>query len=510
MYEMAIPRVGSIAPLDSEPTQRDTSVNETPMLPMAIRHAGLGLALVVMFVCQATEAAAPSAFPAWLVEQEQLSWRHMLENISPQTPKRMGDEPPLPGVVVAALQAKDPDYYFHWVRDSAEVMHTTATAFAWRRPYTTPALFEKQFTDFLTLSMRLQHTSSKFGLGEPRFSVNGQVDLLPWSRPQFDGPALRALAVLAYLRAAEAAHLCNATLDAVATQVLATDLDFIATVWNERGYDAWEEYKADSYHTRLVQLAALEQGVEWLEQHGTSNEPLARYRDVARKLEPLLDDHWDPARGFLRSQLAIVATDGFTAKKTDLDSEVIVAVMDGDRRTREHSVLDDRVQATVAVLEDLFRTTYPVNRRNDVGLGYGRYAGDVYYGGNPWYFVTAYYASFYYRLAARLQQGADLPVTKLNLAFLRSCMASGTLPELHVDTTLVHGSPLHKAAIEAFTKKADGVMRRLRLHTPADGQLYEQFDKRSGKPASSRGIGWSHSAFLNAVFEREVLAGRGT
>lgn len=460
--------------------------------------------LVLAGWATATVAAVP-ALSDWLDSQEQRSWQHMLENISPSTPKHAGDPPPLAGIVVAAQQAKDPDYYFHWVRDSAEVMRTVAGAFALGRSYTDRQSFERQFRDFLTLSRRLQGTPSTYGLGEPRYTVTGEIDPLPWSRPQFDGPALRARAVLAYLRAAEATHRADPALQELATDVLRKDLDFVATIWKERGFDAWEEYKADSYHTRLVQLAALEQGAQWLQDHGGSMERVERYRSVARELERLLDDHWDPARGFLRAQLAIVATDGFTAKKTDLDSEVIVAVVDADRTATEHSVLDDRVQATVAVLEDLFKAGYPINARSDVGLAYGRYAGDVYYGGNPWYFITAYYASFYYRLAARLRHGAELAVTPRNLPFLRSCLPVAARDRLRAGTPLAPGSDLHDAAIAAFAARGDGILSRLRLHTPADGQLYEQIDKRTGKPASSRGIAWSHAAFLNAVYERQSI-----
>jgi glucoamylase len=335
----------------------------------------VGLSFALACAWQVARAAAPVPLPDWLDQQEERSWQHLLENISPQEPKRPGEAPPLAGIVVGALQKKDPDYYFHWVRDSSLVMHAAADAFARHRPYASRSQFERQFGDFLALSQRLQGLPSKYGLGEPRYTVTGEVDTLPWSRPQFDGPALRALAVLDFLRAAEAAKLARPDLAALATAVLRTDLDFLTSVWNQRGFDAWEELRADSYHTRLLQLAALEKGADWLEGHGAPAERVANYRDVAQRLEPLLDDHWDPTRGFLRSQLAIVATDGYTAKKTDLDAEVIVAVVDADRNAPAHSVLDDRVQASVAVLEELFRTNYPINRRRDVGLGYVRDAG---------------------------------------------------------------------------------------------------------------------------------------
>ena len=474
---------------------------------VATIRAGAAVSSVLALLAVACHGALAAPLAEWLPVQEQQSWQHLLENISPQMPKLAGEAPPVAGIVVAALQLKDPDYYFHWVRDSALIMRATAEAFSLHRPYTNRAIFERQFSDFLKLSRRLQLTPSQYGLGEPRYTVAGEVDTLPWSRPQYDGPALRALTVLSYLKVDEAAGLTDQQTRSLAQTVLQTDLDFVTAVWNQRGFDVWEELRADSYHTRLVQLAALEQGADWLAHHGQSPELVSHYRTIAHSLEPLLDDHWDPTRGFLRSQLAIVATDGYTAKKTDLDSQVIVAVVDADRAGPEYSVLDDRVQATVAVLEDLYRESYPINRNQEVGLGYGRYAGDVYFGGNPWVFITADFATFYYRLALRLQQGASLTVSDRNMMFLRAVLPPASGAELRRGVTLAPGSTMHRELIGALTMKAERILDRLKSSTPDDGQMYEQIDRQTGRPASSRGIGWSHAAFLSAVFERQRLLG---
>jgi glucoamylase len=428
-----------------------------------------------------------------MARQEERSWRHLLANISPAEPKVPGGPRPARGIVVGALSKKDPDYYFHWIRDSSTVMRVVVEVASAGVPYAGSVELARLMGDFLSLSRRLQGTASAHGLGEPRFNVDGTPDTLPWSRPQLDGPALRALAVLRYLRTGSGPP------DPEAIEVLGTDLDFVATVWPRRGFDVWEEYNAENYHTRLVQLAALEQGADYLAGQAVQPDRVARYRDAAARLEPLLDDHWDPARGFLRSQLVIVATDGYTAKKTDLDSAVIIAVIEADREHPGHSVLDDRVQATVAVLEDLFRRNYPINARADVGLAYGRYQGDIYYGGNPWFLITAYYAELYYRLAARLERGASLPVTKRNLAFVRALLSEGAV---RADTVIRPGEALHRRLIARSIEKADSIMRRFQLHTPADGQIYEQFDKKTGRPASSRGIGWGHAAFLSAARAR--------
>lgn len=450
-------------------------------------------------------SAPPVRSPgAWMSAQELRSWNYLRQNISPTEPKRAGGPRPTPGIVVAAQSKHEPDYYFHWVRDASSVMHTTLQIYLRQRPYVEHASPTPMMTEYLKLSRRLQLTPAKFGLGEPRFSVTAEPDTSPWSRPQYDGPALRALGVLQYLKWLEQ-HPDEPGPRALAEQVLFTDLDFVTTVWDQRGFDVWEEYQADNYHTRLVQLAALEKAAEWLKSRPREVARRRKYEAVAVKLSLLLNDHWDPARGFLRSQLAIVATDGYTTKKTDLDSAVIVAVIEADRDGLEHSVLDDRVQATAAVLSALFQVRYPINRDPKFGYGYGRYAGDTYFGGNPWYLITAHFAQLDYRIAARLAAGKTFKITRRNREFLRGVVAPEFWPEIDKDQELQTGSRLHSQLITGLMTHGDKIMLRLQEVTPSDGQMYEQFDQVTGRPVSARGIGWSHAALIDAVLERPNL-----
>ncbi len=354
-------------------------------------------------------------------DQVRVSHRLMMGDVSPREPKEPNGPLPLPGVVVAALSKRDPDYYFHWVRDSATVMRTFVEEFRAQGDAIPAPVLEARMGDFLRLSEHLQQLPAPFGLGEPRYSVDGTVDRSPWSRPQFDGPARRVLTVLAYLGVAT-----NGESREVARRVLMTDLAFTATHWKEPSFDLWEEVKAANYDTRLVQLAALTKGAAWVRSDGGSKDDLRLWDAAARDLAKALDAHWDEGRGYLRSQLGTVGTDGYTSKQTDLDSAVVVAVVDAELEGAENSVLDDRVQATVAALEDAFREAYPLNRDPTVGLAYGRYVGDTYFGGNPWYLITADFAQFYYRLAHALEAGAPFTLSKRSLRF--AAMALGVQP----------------------------------------------------------------------------------
>lgn len=473
---------------------------------MRLAFKALVALVVLLFLGCATRPNLHSAlefkaepFEDFLLRQERLSWQLLQRNISPTQPKTVRAPTPRAGVVVAALAKKDPDYYFHWVRDSATVMNSVINMARAQRPLVNQQDVEQKISAFVDLSRHLQNLKAPYGLGEPRYTVEGEVDRSPWSRPQFDGPALRALVLLNDLSEFEARPRARAL------EVLKTDLDFIARVYPERGFDIWEEYRAENYHTRLVQLAALEKGAAFFARPKMDPARARLYARAAQELEKVLDDHWDPARGFLRSQLAIVATDGFTGKKTDLDSAVLVAVIEAHRDQGAHSVLDDRVHATVAVLEDLFRRSYPINANPARGLAYGRYKDDIYYGGNPWFLITAHYAQFYYRLAIALKKGAAFPVTQRNLAFLNSVMSEASPLHWAPDTVIHKTDPRHAALIAKFAARGDSILKRLQQHIPADGEIYEQLDKNSGLPLAAKGLGWGHASFLEAHLERLKL-----
>ena len=491
---------------------------DVPLAPsrdVAAERSGATESLAGRFNATESLAGRTSATPAWCSQQETTSWTHLRANISPSEPKQVGGPRPERGIVVAALSRKHPDYYFHWVRDSSHVMAVLARAWERRRPYVSGQQVIADFRDFLNLSKRLQHSNSVWGLGEVRFTVTAEPDTLPWSRPQYDGPPLRALAVLNFLSAFRGQ--LDETLVKLAQDVLVTDLNFTAENYKLRGFDLWEERRAENYHTRLAQLAAVEDGATEVRRadfgwpagsaatRARTKPETAKMANAARDLRRELNEHWDPVGKYYRAQMTIEMTDGYSKKHTNLDSAVVIAVIDADLRRGRHSVLDPRVQATVVALEDLFRTAYPINRTGP-GLAYGRYQDDAYFGGNPWYLITAYYAQFYYRLAARLEAGEFLVVDRDNDEFLRRHLSPAVLARVKLGNHM--NAPLRESVVESFVAVADAIMDRLAQVTPRDGQLYEQFDRTTGAPVSSRGIGWAHAEFLNAVFDRERLKTR--
>ena len=169
---------------------------------------------------------------------------------------------------------------------------------------------------------------------------------------------------------------------------------------NKPSFDIWEEEFGYHYYTQLVQAEALARGAEWLQETGDAARART-CRSAADELAPSLDAYWSEADGYYRSRTGVAG--GVAEKARDI--AVILGVLHGGRPNGAHSVLDPRAQATLTALEDLFDAEYALNHKRPPGCGpaMGRYANDVYFGGNPWYLATLAAAEFYFRLAIALR-----------------------------------------------------------------------------------------------------------
>jgi glucoamylase len=413
---------------------------------------------------------------------------------------------------VPAHYDPDPDYFFHWFRDSALVIDALRVAYAQGQVGDIALLRLREFVEF-SLALRaldgreylrrenfrararpelLQYLRPEEELaalrgdavsGDVRVNADGTPDIMRWSRPQSDGPALRALALLRWwprLRPQE-----GRLREAVA-ELVDLDLAFTLEHAHKHSVDVWEEERSHHYYTQLVQAEALRAGARWLEvaaRPQRASECAAALDGIEARLAAL----WSDARGFYRSRVPVSAGD----LSRELDIAVILAVLHAGRLQGEHSVLDPRAQATLTALEELFEAEYPINRDRpaDRGAALGRYAGDRYYSGGAYFFSTLAAAEFYFRLAAALEGPASLAVTQENRRFrLRLGLAEDG----------VERDAVRRLALE----RGDAFMRTVRAFTPASGELSEQFDRSSGAQTSAKQLSWSYAAFITAAASR--------
>jgi glucoamylase len=400
---------------------------------------------------------------------------------------------PLRGAIVAspvlASYDPDPDYFFHWYRDSALIVDALKLLRAGAQPRT---LALGHLQDFIEFSLALQaldgrrlaggpwrsavssefvrylrtpedldHAHGPAIAGETRVNADGTLDISQWARPQHDGPALRALALLRWGHGQTLPESLNEQM----ARLLKMDLAYARVHGRLPCFDIWEEERALHYYTLRVSAAALEQGSGWLQQRGEHDEAAACAAEASALYE-LLDGFWLADRGHYASRL--LPDGGLSAKA--LDIAVLLAAVHAGPTAGRHDAGDPRMHSTLERLTALFERLYPINRAlsADEAPALGRFEGDVYYSGGAWYISTLAAAEFCYQAAA-LRAGA-----------------------------------LGRAEADGWFRRGDRFLRTVRRYTPANGELSEQFDQRTGRQTSAKHLSWSYAAFLTCTEARRA------
>lgn len=423
-----------------------------------------------------TAIVEPPSLDGWIEAQYHHSAHRMLRGISAtdiikQRPGFGQTVQAHVGSVVAspvlAAYDPDPDYFFHWYRDSAVVMDALRVLFErgtlgdealelfaqfvqfslnldaldGRALVAHPQWRERvapDFVKFLRTDEDLAQAHGERIRGETRLNADGTLDISSWPRPQHDGIATRALTLLRWLRLPA----LKVATHKAATRLLQADLQYTRRHWSEPSYDIWEEDLGLHYYTLCTAAAAL----------GDDPAATAIYR--------MLDGFWDEGGGFYRSR---VLASGAPSPK-QLDIAVILAAVHTDLPGTRHSPADPRMQATLQRLEELFAGQYAINGTRPAGAGpaMGRYHGDVYYSGGAYYFSTLGAAELCYLASRRSGPGSA-----------RSWFARG-----------------------------DAFLETVRAFTPPGGDLSEQFDQKTGAQTSARHLTWSYAAFITAAAAR--------
>ncbi len=356
---------------------------------------------------------------------------------------------------VPASYDPDPDYFFHWYRDSALVMDALALVrdvvpesrrlfedfvdFSLglsrldgrQMPPDWGAAAATDFKQFLRRDMDAAHGDAI--LADTRVNPDGTLDITDWPRPQHDGPALRALTLIRWGTASDRER-----------SLLKQDLAFILTHARDVCFDIWEEEIGLHYYTVSVSEAALLVGAAWCQ--SSDRRLSAACKEEADKLAALRPAFWLQDEGFIRSR---ILPKGRSAK--ELDISVILAA------NHARQVCAPSLIATLDRLDSLFRDSYEINRVHDAGPAMGRYADDIYYSGGAYYFSTLGAAEFCYRAGDRA--------------------------------------------------RGDAYLETVRRFAPEDGSMPEQFDQVTGSPSSAKDLAWSHAAFLSCAHARTAMTG---
>ncbi len=461
------------------------------------------IALIIYLFTMHGNAELP--LEIWLQAQEKISIQRMMQNISPSGT--------IPGTVIASPSKNSPNYYFHWIRDASLTFDQVVTLFKNSKDVDQRNFYLHRIQEFIQLSQKQQFAPGAEGLGEPRYLVDGSADTIAWSRPQSDGPALRALTLLNFLKILSD----NKPLRLETEIVIHTDLDYIADHWSRPCFDLWEEVKGLHFYTQSVQAASLWAGYDYFK-NTQDTEFAKKLKSAALAVDQELLKYWDREKKIIDASRDLTHLPNSQYKYSNLDSAVILAALhsyafDEDRyRLSEPSIRRDYFLPTALALELVFTQIYDINLGSNAPA-IGRFADDVYFAGNPWYMTTAAFAEFYFRVATVIKKSEFIQINELNIDFFQNALSKyhGQEPSLHLtaDQNIAVQSATGRRLLASLYYRGNSFLETLRRYTGSQGEMSEQFDRRAGVPVSAPDLTWSYAGFLSALQARAVFLSSG-
>ncbi|KAF2136267.1 carbohydrate-binding module family 20 protein [Aplosporella prunicola CBS 121167] len=429
----------------------------------------------------------------YLASESPIAYQSLLDNIGADG---SGAQGAAEGIVVASPSKSDPDYFYTWTRDASLVFKAIVDLFI-----AGDTSLQADIQNFIISQAQLQQVSNPsgdlsngLGLGEPKFNVDKTQFTGAWGRPQRDGPALRATAVIAYARWLVANGYTDTAHD-VLWPVIRNDLSYVAQYWNQTGFDLWEEVQGSSFFTIAVQHRALVEGSALAAQLG---ETCAYCDSQAPQTLCFLQSFWNSQGNYVVSNFG----GGRSGKDTN---SVLASIHTFDPAAAcddtTFQPCSSRALANLKAVVDSFRSIYSINS----GLGegqaaaVGRYAEDSYMGGNPWYLTTLACAEQLYDALYQWEQVGSLSIDAVSLPFFTSLSSSAAVG------TYASGSAEYTSLTNAVKTFADGFVAIVQKYTPSDGALAEQYSRSDGTPLSAAKLTWSYAAVLTAVSRRNAV-----
>ncbi|KAI0850178.1 carbohydrate-binding module family 20 protein [Daldinia vernicosa] len=433
------------------------------------------------------------AVDSFIATEEPIALEKLLSNIGSTGSSAQGASD---GIVVASPSKSDPDYFYTWSRDAALVFKAIIERFT--NSY--DASLQTQIQNYIIAQAKLQTVSNPSGslsdgtgLGEPKFNVDLSAFTDSWGRPQRDGPALRAIALISYSKWL-IANGYNSTVTSSVWPIIRNDLAYVAQYWNQTGFDLWEEVNGSSFFTVAAQHRSLVEGSALAETLGESHDS---YDAIAPHILCFLQTFWSPSSGYALANINV--NNGRSAK----DGNTILASIHNfdaalgcDAATFQPC--SDKALSSHKVVVDSFRDIYSLNSGIPSGsaVAVGRYPEDVYYNGNPWYLLTLAAAEQLYDALYVWQTTGSITVTSTSLAFFQD-LVSGVSAG-----TYESGTDTYTSIYNAVFLYADGFFNIVSQYADSSGGLAEQYDRNSGTPLSAKDLTWSYASFLTAAARR--------
>ncbi|EED14995.1 glucan 1,4-alpha-glucosidase, putative [Talaromyces stipitatus ATCC 10500] len=442
-----------------------------------------------------TALAAPGLSPrastsldAWLATETTVSLSGILANIGADGAYSKSAKP---GVVIASPSTDNPNYYYTWTRDSALTLKVLIDLF--RNGNLGLQTVIEEYVNaqayLQTVSNPSGDLSSGAGLAEPKFNVDMSAFTGSWGRPQRDGPALRAIALIDFGN-----WLIENGYTSLAANniwpIVRNDLSYVAQYWSQSGFDLWEEVNSMSFFTVANQHRSLVEGSTFAAKVGAS---CSWCDSQAPQILCYMQTFWTGS--YMNAN-----TGGGRSGKDANTVLTSIATFDPEATCDDVTFqpCSPRALANHKVYTDSFRSVYGLNSgiAEGVAVAVGRYPEDSYYNGNPWFLSNLAAAEQLYDAIYQWNKIGSITITSTSLAFFKDVYSSAAVG------TYASGSSAFTSIINAVKTYADGYISVVQSHAMNNGSLSEQFDKNTGAELSARDLTWSYAALLTANMRR--------
>ncbi|KAB8235256.1 hypothetical protein ETB97_009487 [Aspergillus alliaceus] len=395
------------------------------------------------------------------------------------------------GIVVASPSKDNPDYFYTWTRDAGLTMEEVIELFLGGDKSLEPIIhsYVDSQANQQTVSNPSGSLSDGSGLAEPKFNVNISAFTGAWGRPQRDGPALRASALIMYgnfLVANDKKSLAKSNI----WPLVQNDLSYVGQYWDQSTFDLWEEVQGSSFFTTAVQHKALVEGDAFAKSLGEKCDACA----VAPQILCQLQTYWNGSA---------ILSNNPTSGRSGLDANSLLGsihIFDPAAACDDTAFqpCSSRALSNHKIVVDSFRSIYGVNKGRGAGkaAAVGRYPEDNYQGGNPWYLTTLAAAELLYDALYQWDKQGKLEVTETSLPFFKDLSSNVTAG------SYAKSSSSYQSLTSTVKAYADGFISVIQEYTPSNGGMSEQFKRDGGEPVSASDLTWSYAAFLSAVGRR--------
>lgn len=269
------------------------------------------------------------------------------------------------GMIIAS-PSTEPNYKYHWIRDSALVMRPIIDMYN----NTKEPIYFQYIINYLENETKIQNLNTISGIGEPKINIDCTPFNGDWGRPQNDGPALRGIILFKLIDIFEYKY--DTLINSLIKPIIYKDINYILKNFNKISFDLWEENIGWHFYTRMVQLKFIK---DTIKHHKFF--PNIDINLLTNSYNTLLESIKDHFNG--ESIISSFNVNGEIIKYEDAANIMAFTHISYDEDILKEVPLE-YINHTCDNLIIAFRKKY---KKDDINL-IGRYIDDKYYNGHIW------------------------------------------------------------------------------------------------------------------------------